>query len=104
MVSMPPPSAKLGKVESLNSNLNVGEKKRKFWGNKEEIGGEEICGKKKICGKREDRYLAGLPEVCGELESVVQSTVNSRKTKLRNSDLWSKYLWQYFHFLLDFVL
>ena len=86
LVSMPPPSAKLGKVESLNSNLNVGGKKEILGGNKEEIGGEEICG------KREDRYLAGLPEVCGELESVVQSTVKSRKTKLRNSDLWSKYL------------
>ena len=30
MVSMPPPSAKLGKVESLNSNLNVGGKTGNF--------------------------------------------------------------------------
>ena len=35
--------------------------------------------KRKIVGKEEDRYLAGLPEVCGELESVVQSTMKSRK-------------------------
>ena len=64
LVSMPP-SAKLGKVESLNSKICARAIKKR-----------SVEQKRKIVGKEEeDCYLAGLPVVFGELESVVQSTV-----------------------------
>ena len=90
-VCLPLSQAREGRVPEQQL-LNLGPN---FWGKRETCGGirkksvgwgggtsggkNKICGKKKICGKREDRYLAGLPEVCRELKSVVQSMVKSQK-------------------------